>query len=114
MAYAGYGLPGRVIRELSPGQPCEFCEEAGRPVEAKFKVQGETDSFGYETHFLCQECTNKARNNVEKNGNCEWCKVLAPCHPTRDPDEGSGGPVYWVCVACDKKMMQALAEEMAS
>ena len=63
------------------------------------RLQGETDSFGCEYHYLCESCLDeydKESKDVEEV--CDWCKkTSSTCAPHRDFEEGSAGPVYNVC-----------------
>lgn len=124
----GY-LPGQTI-PLHPhitkmwGDMCVKCEgdwhEANPEEEAVLPrfpavkiVVGETDSFGSEYHPLCQKHLDA---DQEKEpwcpSTCDWCKKGADkTSPTRDPDEGSNGPVYWVCSPCKVKMIDHSLEE---
>lgn len=90
-------LPGS-SRKPPDGAHCD--DHPARMAVAR--VQGETDSFGSEMHDLCAECLTVWRNEVnDTSGRCDWCKTEQPVRvPTRDYDEGSCGPVYYVCVGC--------------
>lgn len=81
---------------------------------AVVKIQGETDSFGAEYLYLCQECLdeyNKA-SAIEVENMCDWCKTTTTdCQPYRDFEEGSSGPVYTVCKACRQKHIRQLRED---
>jgi len=113
MSYTGYGLPGRFIRAAKPEELCEVCEDQEKQAQATMVIQGETDSFGYETIVCCDACNKKmAQENRENLGTCEWCKKEKAAYVTRDPDEGSGGPVYRICLPCNHKMNKYLAEEL--
>jgi hypothetical protein len=108
MPYAGIGLPGRI---LGPShEPCEGynndCREA-----ATVRVQGETDSFGFEEIHWCDGCHKLSTQPSEEEEShfwCGWCKKKTNGSPvvTRDWSEGSTGPVYWVCGPCDKANME--------
>ena len=112
MAFAGYGLPGRFIRNARPDETCDHCAcEEGPEVPATTIIQGETDSFGYETLALCDACNNKLLTEKQDLGTCDHCKKAPATMHTRDPDEGSSGPVYVICRECNGKMMRALNEE---
>jgi hypothetical protein len=113
MAYAGAGLPGRFIRNAKEGETCEFCDSAGTEgVPATTVVQGETDSFGFEQLALCTPCNNKLQEKEEELGPCEWCEKEPATRYTRDPDEGSFGPVYCIGVACNERLNASMAQEI--
>lgn len=128
-------LPGRILASKNQGRWTrpdlvekwgETCD-CGRP--ATVLVQGETDSFGYEANPECQECHQKPTEHV---GACDWCskqpvaldklpegaylvngQVQQPLLPSRDPDEGLSGPVYYVCRPCRQRQDQQLREELS-
>lgn len=82
------------------------------------RVQGETDSFGCEYFFACQECLEDCAKatelRLEEESYCNWCKSLCKgCQPLRDVDEGTCGPVYSVCPACRTKYDDYLEQELA-
>lgn len=110
-------LPGSVLT-LPSGATCD--EHQDRP--AVKRIQGETDSFGYESFDMCQECYDKylaEKESPEANmGHCDWCKK-GPFKliPTRDLDEGMTGPVYHVCSPCkiaDSERLRREYEEQDS
>ncbi|MCJ2143701.1 hypothetical protein [Methylobacterium sp. E-066] len=106
------GLPGR-RHPLPDGAMCE--QHPDRPAVAN--VQGETDSFGYETIFMCQECldADRAYEATEEahTGTCDWCKREATDLAwARDHEEGMSGPVYRVCKACSDRVAAAARREM--
>jgi hypothetical protein len=113
MSYAGYGLPGRFIRNARSGEECDHCACEGKETPATTVIQGETDSFGHEELALCDACNNKALEEDDNRifGTCEWCQKEQATLLTRDPDEGSSGPVYRICTPCDRRMMKSLADE---
>lgn len=93
-------LPGH-IKNAPVGMCCD--EHEDRP--AVKRVQGETDSFGAEWIDMCEECY--AAHLVDDTPTvtvCDRCRGKLPTKPWRDPDEGSTGPVYWVCDDCRKKL----------
>jgi len=90
-------LPGskHVVPE---GMMCDSCEVN----KATVRIQGETDSFGAEFHDVCADCEKKFSDSM--TGTCDWCgKDEVPLKPTRDYDEGTCGPVYYVCGECKQK-----------
>ena len=144
-------LPGRRL-SVRGQQCCEFCQsdwvesiqemvEAGAAsdaLKARFalgeewtcdkdatvRIQGETDSFGAEYIYYCDECDNlvtEVNDYFDKKGEneeaqCEWCKKITTqgdLHYTRDIDEGSNGPVYEVCSECRQKQAKEIDEELA-
>lgn len=99
------------------------CETDGcESVRASWKIQGETDSFGCEYFFLCQQCEeNRQKELQEENENrftavsyCEWHRGPGTnVRPTRDIDgEGYSGPLYDVCGACRQKENERIAQEL--
>jgi hypothetical protein len=107
-------LPGKRIP--STGHMCETCEEAGVTVAATWRLTGETDSFGSEYIFLCSkhlEEYDDAASEADTSGRCDWCKIeKEKLVPHRDIDEGSNGPVYYVCRTCIQKESADLEEEL--
>lgn len=106
------GLPGR-RHPLPDGAMCD--EHPDRAAVAN--VQGETDSFGYETILMCQECldADRAYEATEEahTGQCDWCKHEATdLGWARDYDEGMSGPVYRVCRACSDRVAAEARREM--
>lgn len=104
MAY----LPGDIARtddaELL-ANPCSGgpAGECGKPSE--LKVVGEVDSFGYEAHFMCRACHDDMKKQALENPHletCPRCKAEAVLIAHRDPDEGSNGPLYYLCSPCLK------------
>lgn len=95
-------LPGTLLK-LPENQTCD--EHTDRL--AVVRVQGETDSFGYEAIDWCQECYDKYKTEIpDYTFNC-----CSHCHcsgvkttKTRDPDEGSCGPVYDLCDGCLQRL----------
>lgn len=106
------GLPGR-RHPLPDGAMCE--QHPDRAAVAN--VQGETDSFGYETVLMCQECldADRAYEATEEahSGQCDWCKREATdLSWARDYDEGMSGPVYRVCRTCSDRVAAEARREM--
>lgn len=89
------------------------CDDCGKPAE--IRVQGETDSFGSELIDLCHACWNAEKEAFSDTaGTCDWCRKHAEARtPRRDIDEGSYGPVYYVCAACRKRDDEAIRRELA-
>lgn len=106
------GLPGR-LHAVPTGACCE--RHPDRPAVAN--VQGETDSFGFETTLMCQECRDDDRayaaTDEARTGCCDWCKAHATdLGWTRNFDEGLYGPTYRICGRCSERQRQALREEL--
>ena len=101
-----YTLPGHTTTVLE-GKVCDTHPD--RP--AVKRIQGETDSYGCEYIFMCQECLDEYRSSEPEAGMCDWCHKDAILSPMRDFDEGSFGPVYQVCRECrDKEISYANSE----
>lgn len=105
-------LPGASL-DLPDGAMCDDHPDR----KAVANIQGETDSFGCETHYCCEECLADLRAERaaqrEEIRRCDWCKRDAKdLRPTRDIDEGMAGPVYDVCPACRKKYDDELRAEL--
>lgn len=104
-------LPGAVFQ--SPDGM--MCDEHSDRTAVK-RVQGETDSFGCEMYDYCQECFDEYKQSLkefnQKASPCDWCKKEATdLRPRRDYEEGSDGPVYYICGGCDKKYQDELRRE---
>jgi hypothetical protein len=105
-------LPGRLLN-LPVGATCE--EEGHETVPATRAVQGDTDSFGYETMCFCEPCYVKFQEESQKpeDGFCEWGKHRGEdIRPYRDIDEGTSGPVYNTCKECRFKDGQRIRDEL--
>ncbi len=120
-------LPGNVVvLKAGHGLTCDWDETWGSEEApecacsnpATHRLQGETDSFGAEYHYLCDEHIEKNREREEtadRSGCCDWCKKDKPeLNPRRDIDEGSNGPVYNVCRECAQKDNEQLQAELDS
>lgn len=107
-----FNLPGN---KYKPDHD-SFCDSEGHEgIVAVCKIQGETDSFGAEYMHMCQACYDEHKDAPDPmtNGDCEWCKKESNnLKPTRDYDEGSNGPVYYVCQHCRFKQNQEALEEL--
>ncbi len=99
-------MPGSV-HSFPKGSMCDTHPD--RP--AVRRIQGETDSFGCEFYLECEECASVKPEPYK--GTCDWCKE-GPFHlvAARDYEEGSAGPIYWVCVPCKSRHFERLAQEM--
>lgn len=104
-------LPG-TRHSVKPGTMCDEHPD----VPAVAAMQGETDSFGSEIHHCCAACVeawNKAEEEADHSGTCDWCKKhVDHVQPHRDYTEGSYGPVYAVCKACIKKENENILREL--
>ena len=101
------GLPGRKMKPEYDAR-CDDHEDR----LAVIKIQGETDSFGAEYFYMCQEClTEHEAQSDEDESTCDWCKKMAMLKPIRDLTEGSCGPVYYVCPSCAGKNLKHALEE---
>jgi len=101
--------PSRYLPGQSLAVPKDMmCDDhPDRP--ATHRIVGETDSMGSELIDWCDECYNKYlefKNNPENNtGSCDHCHCSGVrLTPTRDPDEGSCGPVYDLCDGCRQRL----------
>ena len=96
-------LPGQ---ELKVPESIMCDEHSDRP--ATHRIVGETDSFGSELIDWCDECFNNykaAKENPEYNLSCDHCYAVdCKTTATRDPDEGSCGPVYHLCDSCLQRL----------
>lgn len=112
MANETYVSRGPVSTLPGQGKPLEdgsMCDEHDRP--AVKKIQGETDSFGCEFFYMCQECYDAYQNEGDPVYDCDHCHKERQCTPIRDIDEGMSGPVYYVCSECRSKHNKRLQEE---
>lgn len=76
------------------------------------RIQGETDSMGCEMIDACQECVDQILQE-DTGGRCDWCKTEQPhLTATRDYEEGTCGPVYYVCQGCRSEYFRKLREEL--
>jgi hypothetical protein len=105
-------LPGAVLF-VPANATCD--KHPKRP--AVKRVQGETDSMGFEATDMCQQCYDKylkEKPNLNTSGVCDWCgHHKQHRRPRRDYDEGTSGPVYMVCDGCIDKENERAAEELA-
>lgn len=106
-------LPG-ARHALPAGAKCDCHPER----DAVANVQGETDSFGFETVLMCRECLDEdreyERSAEARSGKCDWCgKEATDLSWARDYEEGMGGPVYRVCRACITRRDDLARQELA-
>lgn len=107
-------LPGNRI-SVPPGATCDTEEHGNIP--STHRIVGECDVFGSEIIDMCEECYKKYLAEIEEPEakNCDWCNCLTTdIKPTRDPDEGSCGPVYYVCSGCRRAQNDRFIEEAES
>lgn len=84
---------------------------------AVYSIQGETDSFGAEYHYYCEQhykvvkeihqFVKTKRSSMGETQSCDLCKHDTPIgeiKPIRDYDEGMNGPVYYACPSCRDKL----------
>ena len=105
-------LPGEIRKCVSSKETCDHgdCE-----MLATHKVCIESDSFGDEWAYYCDEHLSQymSRDDEPVIGDCDWCTAVdVPLSPRRDVDEGSHGPVYMVCDACIRKDEAQLEKEL--
>lgn len=102
--------PGQLL-QVPAGMNCD--EHEDRP--AKYRIVGETDSFGSELIDWCEECyqeykQQKSQEPEEKY--CEYCKTEKKhVEKRRDPSEGSCGPVYDMCGDCYNRIIDDFLED---
>lgn len=105
MAFVGgptNNLPGTLLH-FPPGTVCDNHPER----LAYRRVQGETDSFGFEAADLCQSCFEEYEALVAEPivGTCEICHTAdVELHDQRDPAEGPAGRIYQMCMVCIESM----------
>lgn len=93
------GMPG----DFSKGSYPEPCEHEGCDLkESAYEIQGETDSFGCEYMYFCEEHGKMVLEEMKKPrvGSCDFCQTETKLKATRDPEEGMNGPVYDLCPNC--------------
>lgn len=108
-------LPGSVFVP-PPDMMCDTEGHEDRP--ATVRLQGETDSFGAEYLDLCAECFDRIKKEDEDRiaeRLCDYCgQWTRTARPTRDPDEGNTGRVYYVCVDCRRRQSESIRRELDS
>lgn len=66
---------------------------------------------------MCEECVARYREEMksdEPDGFCDWCREDRKLRPTRDYEEGTCGPVYYVCEPCYSRQQKELQAELDS
>lgn len=107
------GLPGDICKLKHEKEMCEGWDESECHKEAEYRLTGETDSFGSEYSYLCKEHLDmykKARDSSNHLDICDHCNTEDKLYPTRDIEEGQGGPVYWLCSSCRNKESKRVNE----
>lgn len=112
--HVSYGPVATLPGALSDAQN-KMCDEH-HDVPALHRVQGETDSFGCEYHFMCRDCYDEYKRYVAEDRasvkTCEWCREqTTDVRPYRDYEEGSSGRLYNVCPSCRAKHYAALFDD---
>lgn len=102
--------PGAILKRKPVGKLCDACAKENKQVNATVEIIGEVDSFGSERIYLCgNHTTGWLRRNREYvvRGQCDWCNEQdVRLHYRRDPEEGSSGRVYELCLPCTRKMRE--------
>ncbi len=103
-------LPGQFIK----AHVDDVCEEHN-DLPAVIRMIGETDSMVCEIIPMCQACYDAAKQyQLEhpdgEDYDCDICHESHPCKPSRDPEEGLNGPIYWICKSCRKKIRKSAKE----
>lgn len=82
--------------------PLGTCCDTHPEVKAIARIVGEVDSFGYEAEDMCEECFRNINTEASfVEGTCDWCKSSDKnLKQKRDPEEGTAGRVYLVCMGC--------------
>lgn len=101
-------LPGQI--EKLRHSVDEGCGHEGCTNNPTHKLCTESDSFGDEIEYYCDEHIEVVRKEMaeapEVEENCEWCGKLAVLRPHRDWEEGTGGPCYDLCSECIGRNVQ--------
>ena len=103
------GLPGDKTRMPHAHHRCET--PGHEMIPATWRIQGETDSFGAEYGYFCDECI-KNQPTYWFIGTCPRCGAEeVELYGYRDPDEGSSGPVYHACSTCRRDILASFIVE---
>lgn len=106
--YASRGPVSTLPGHKSPPPVGAMCDHDGHEhIPAKVRIQGETDSMGAEYGFLCEACEKEYDAAPSAESSCDHCSSDDVLIPTRFPDEGTSGPVYYLCRGCRDKMFSA-------
>lgn len=106
--YASRGPVSTLPGHKSTPPAGAMCDRDGHEhIPAKVRIQGETDGFGCEFGFLCEACEKEYDAAPSPESQCDHCDVTATLIPSRSPDEGAAGPVYYLCRSCRDKMLSA-------
>lgn len=108
-------LPGHIW----PAEPTDVCAKHSNRRAVK-RIQTETDSMGFETVEVCQECldAHKASERKQRTNpdpaqfmTCESCGTRdKTVRGTRDPEEGFSGPVYQWCSGCRNQVFSRFTD----
>lgn len=112
-------LPGSIVRHTpapDDGDARE-CYQNGCTCAPSWRFTRESDSMGDDFEYYCDqhiEAFRQAVATAETAGVCQWCeRYYEQLSPRRDFEEGSHGPVYYVCQGCIRKQNDAVAMETA-
>lgn len=102
-----------------PSEKNDVCSKHQHRKAVK-RIQSETDSMGFETIEMCQECYDKHLARAKKNEEspdpenfmtCESCGTRdKTVRGTRDPEEGLYGPVYQWCSSCRNQVFSRFTD----
>lgn len=100
------------IQTYTGPELCEDCEQA-----ARFRMIGETDSFGSEVYYYCAAHAAQHKQHLneilQQEQRCDLCgKTTTDCKPWRDPEENYG-PQYTVCKACRTERTKAASATLS-
>lgn len=92
-----------------------MCERHTKKKAVKLLI-GACDGMGSEYTPVCQKCINyweKYFKNIpeENKMSCEKCDSKDDVVPTRDPEEGMAGPLYYWCASCRKDFWKSWNEQ---
>ena len=107
-------LPGQTLPFKPDGRVCDYgsCDQTARHC-----VVGETDSFGSELLYVCDQHYSElqaSRAEHEKQQQaCDICGIISEdCQKIRDPEEGLTGRVYTACPECRKRLVGSDPDEL--
>ena len=102
-------LPGTYLGVAEKGSQCEHCGINS----ATQKIQGETDSSGYDILLLCDGCVENLRQAPPTLGICDWCGKHSQLFHRRDYTEGTSGSVYRICLECIHRQNEEAEQYLA-
>ena len=84
-----------------------ICNNSDCVDDATYSYCVEADSMGAEYEYYCDEHIEEINQAQPSTlGTCEWCQLEdVLLTPVRDIEEGTHGPVYWVCSDCKKQQV---------